>query len=78
MKPILVFPAPKALETPKSVFESSPTAGFQKPILIVRISGQDSPLSTSVIFRARILIVKLFNKQSWEVKRYIRQAWAKL
>jgi hypothetical protein len=30
MKPILVFPAPKALETPKSVFESPPLAGFQK------------------------------------------------
>jgi hypothetical protein len=25
-----VFPAPKALETPKSVFESPPLAGFQK------------------------------------------------
>jgi hypothetical protein len=30
------------------------------------------------MFRARILIVKLFIKQFWEVKRYIRQAWAKL
>jgi hypothetical protein len=29
MKPILVFPAPQALETPKSVFESPPTAIFQ-------------------------------------------------
>jgi hypothetical protein len=30
MKPILVFPAPLALETPNSVFESPPLAGFQK------------------------------------------------
>jgi hypothetical protein len=30
MKTIWVFPAPKVLETPKSFFESLPTAGFQK------------------------------------------------
>jgi hypothetical protein len=30
MKPILVFPAPLALETPKLIFESPPMADFQK------------------------------------------------
>jgi hypothetical protein len=30
MKPILAFPAPKALEMPKSFFESPPLAGSQK------------------------------------------------
>jgi hypothetical protein len=41
MKPILVFPAPSALETPKSVFESTPTACFQKTdFFIMRIITQ--------------------------------------
>jgi hypothetical protein len=30
MKPILVFPPPKAVQTPKWFFESPPTADFQK------------------------------------------------
>jgi hypothetical protein len=33
-----VFPAPKALETPKLGFESTPTACFQNPIFIMRIA----------------------------------------
>jgi len=33
---ILLFPAPSALETTKLVFESPPTAGFQKLIFIMR------------------------------------------
>ncbi|MFN7761981.1 MAG: hypothetical protein ACK5RE_15090 [Pseudanabaena sp.] len=37
MKPSLVFPEPQALETPKSVFESPPMSGFQKPTFIKRI-----------------------------------------
>jgi hypothetical protein len=32
MKLILLFPAPLALETTKSFFESLPKAGFQKTI----------------------------------------------
>jgi hypothetical protein len=46
MKPILVFPAPSALEIPKSFFESLPTAGFQKMIFIMTItkkSGRFAP-----------------------------------
>jgi len=41
MKPILLFPVPKALETTKSVFESPPLAGFQKLIFIMRIAVVD-------------------------------------
>jgi hypothetical protein len=39
MKPILVCPAPSALDTPKSVFESPPLADFQKTIFIMRIAA---------------------------------------
>jgi hypothetical protein len=35
---MLVFPAPKALETPTSFFESLPTADFQKKMFLMRIA----------------------------------------
>jgi hypothetical protein len=38
MKPLLVFPAPKALETPKAVLESQPTVDFLKPLFIIKMA----------------------------------------
>ncbi|WP_323208537.1 hypothetical protein [Synechococcus sp. BA-132 BA5] len=52
MKPILVFPAPSALEIPKSLFESPPLAGFQKTDF--GVSSAEGAGNTKIGFIVRI------------------------
>jgi hypothetical protein len=40
VKPVLVFPAPKAVETPKLVFKSQSRLAFKKTIFVMRIAAK--------------------------------------